>query len=158
MKTITINTDAGFYPIDKIGAYAFWIVSDGLLLKGSGVFKDKCSGPTDAETKALCNAAYMLSKCSRFDFSDVRLIVFNRDNIHAKSGKSGFPAQRKLTLILRSIKKRCRHTVKVDFRHVKAHSGVKDKRSYVNEWCDAECKRQLRAWKNESLKKSNNYI
>lgn len=32
----------------------------------------------------------------------------------------------------------------IEFRHVKAHSGVDDKRSYVNEWCDKEAKRRLR--------------
>lgn len=30
------------------------------------------------------------------------------------------------------------------FKHVKAHSGVKDSRSYVNRWCDSHAKREMR--------------
>jgi hypothetical protein len=32
----------------------------------------------------------------------------------------------------------------IEFRHVNAHSNVNDKRSYVNEWCDSEAKKELR--------------
>lgn len=32
----------------------------------------------------------------------------------------------------------------IEFRHVKAHTGINDKRSYVNDWCDLEAKKQLR--------------
>ena len=42
--------------------------------------------------------------------------------------------------------------IEVEFRHVKAHSGINDSRSYVNEWCDAEAKKQM--WsKVNSIKK-----
>ncbi|MGE9312844.1 hypothetical protein ACLOAU_14445 [Niabella sp. CJ426] len=149
--TITINTDAGFYHRDKVGSYAYWVVSDGLLLKGSGVFSDKCKNPLDAELKAMCNAAHILSVCQGFDFSKVRLIVFNRDNINARSGKNGTQPQKKLSSILRKIKDQCHPLVKVDFRHVKAHNGTPDKRSYVNDWCDKQCKAQLRKWNNERI-------
>lgn len=47
---VTINTDAGFYTIEKIGSYAYWIKGDNLFLKGSGVFKEKCTSPLDAES------------------------------------------------------------------------------------------------------------
>jgi len=31
-----------------------------------------------------------------------------------------------------------------EFRHVKAHSGKNDARSFVNEWCDKEAKKWMR--------------
>lgn len=147
MKNITINTDAGFYPHDKIGSYAYWIVSDGLLVKGSGVFKDLCRNPTDAETKAMCNAVHVLLKAD-FDFCGVKKIIFNRDNINAKSGMNGTAPQKKLTKLFRKVKQKCPDSTPpiVEFRHVKAHTNKDDKRSYVNNWCDQQCKMQLKEW------------
>lgn len=152
MKNITINTDAGFYPYDKVGSFSYWIVSDGLLLKGSGLFKDGCKNSTDAETKSMVNAVAILLQ-SNFDFSGVQNIYFNRDNIHAKSGKSGTVAQKKLTSLILKLKRKCHDTFypKVHYRHVRSHTNVKDKRSYVNQWCDSECTSQLRNWKQQQL-------
>lgn len=148
MKNITINTDAGFYHIEKVGSFAYWVVSDGLLLKGSGMLKGKCKNPTECETKAICNAIHILLK-SDFDFCGVKKIIINRDNINAKSGKNGKPEQQKLTKLIRELKKKCYDTdyPMIDFRHVKSHNGTSDKRSFVNDWCDKECTRQLREWK-----------
>ena len=37
-------------------------------------------------------------------------------------------------------------------RHVKAHSDVDDKRSYVNDWCDRNAKYCMWQYVNENLK------
>ena len=50
-----------------------------------------------------------------------------------------------LALIYSQVLAKSENKAIIEFRHVKAHSGVKDKRSYVNEWCDAEAKKQLRS-------------
>lgn len=152
MKNITINTDAGFYPFDKIGSFSYWIVSDGLLLKGSGLFKDSCNSSTEAETRSMVNAVAILLQ-SNFDFSGVRNIYFNRDNIHAKAGKNGTEAQKKLTSLIKKLKTKCSTKLypEVHYRHVRSHTNVNDKRSYVNQWCDSECTRQLRNWKQQQL-------
>ena len=149
MKNITINTDAGFYPHDKVGAWAFWIVSDGLLIKGSGIFKEPCKNPTDAEIKAMVNAVSVLLKAN-FDFTGVRNVIFNRDNIYAKGGHGGRPPQAKLSKLILELKRKCGAPYpNVEYRHVKAHSSKNDKRSYVNDWCDQQCTMQLKNWKNK---------
>jgi len=154
MKNITINTDAGFYPDVKVGSYAYWIVSDGLLIRGSGIFRDLCKNSTDAETKAMCNAVHVLLN-SDFDFCGVQRIFFNRDNLNAKSGRNGTAPQKKLTKLLRKVKHKCLNSTPpiVEFRHVKAHSNKDDPRSYVNKWCDKQCTLQLKEWrlKNKQL-------
>ena len=150
MKNITINTDAGFLPNDKIGSWAYWIVSDGLLLKGSGLFKDICKNSTDAETKAMVNAVAILLK-TNFDFSGVKNIIFNRDNINAKGGHNGYPPQAKLSKLVRQLKRMCGAPYpNVLYKHVKAHSDIDDKRSYVNRWCDQQCKFRLKEWRNKN--------
>jgi hypothetical protein len=157
-KTLTINTDAGFLPIDKVGAWAFWAVTDGMVLKGSGVFKEHCKNPTDAEIKAMCNAVFCVLSQS-FDFSKIQLIVFNRDNINATSGANGSPSQRKLTALIKKLKQKCNDKIypKVHFRHVKAHLHTDTPRHYVNDWCDKECKARLREWvkQNKQIKNQN---
>lgn len=142
MNCITINTDASFCPNLKVGTYAFWIVSDGLLLKGSGIFKSLCTGPTDVETKSICNAVAILLKCD-FDFSRIQHVVFNRDNVHAKTAKKGHPVSMQLHHQIRLLSAKCANP-KVSFRHVRAHTGKPDGRSRVNEWCDEQCKIQLK--------------
>ena len=39
-----------------------------------------------------------------------------------------------------------------EFRYVKAHNGTPDKRSYVNDWCDRQCKLQFEKWYNKYIK------
>jgi len=43
--------------------------------------------------------------------------------------------------ILKKIRNKCQV---LEFRHVKAHSGIENKRSYANEWCDREAKIKMR--------------
>lgn len=119
-----------------------------MLIKGSGVFKDLCTSPTDAETKAIVNAVHVLLK-TNFDFNGIKKIIINRDNIHAVAGRKGRPPQKLLTKLLKKLKDKCSNGVPpiVEYRHVKSHSNIKDKRSYVNYWCDSQCTMQLRNWK-----------
>lgn len=150
---VTINTDAGFYPFDKVGAYAYWIKSDGVFLRGSGLFKGLCKSAKEAEFKAVINALHVLKAAS---LPEVKLIVFNRDNIYVQSKRNGNDMEKLLYKSLRDIfdesspdaKLRPHHFAKFySFRHVKAHTTKEDARSFVNRWCDAECTKQLRQWR-----------
>lgn len=145
MHLVTINTDAGFYPRDKVGSYAYWIKSHSLFLRGSGMFKESVHGPAHAELQAIINAVYVLDKSG---FTSISKIVFNRDNIHAHAYKDGNPLQQRLWHDLHALKKKCKSNVSsfYEFRHVRAHSEIDSSRKFVNDWCDKECTRQLRDW------------
>lgn len=152
---ITVNTDAGWYPNEKIGSFAFWIKGDNLFLRGSGSFKDICSSSTDAETKSIANAIHILSKA---DLTGVRKIIFNRDNIHANPKHNGKEAQKKLHNQIQYLKSKYGKNgdgvvLEIEFRHVRAHTKTKDARSAVNRWCDEQCKMRLKERK-ELLKKT----
>jgi len=153
---VTINSDAGFYHYDKIGSFAYWIRGNGVYLKGSGVFKKQVQSPWHAEMQAMINAleALRMSKPP-----PIIGFIFNRDNINARSGKKN---------PLRAMLKKSIVKFKTDaisrlgtkkfkeltanqkeyaiFRHVKGHSDVDDKRSFVNRWCDEQCSLRLREW------------
>lgn len=155
---VTINTDAGWYPHDKVGSFAYWIKADGLHLHGSGVFKELCTSSTDAELKAMINAVHVLKASG---YKHITKIIFNRDNIKAKSGKRGNANQQLLYKMLRKMRD---ESIKLniikgiypfyEFRHVKAHSDGADKRSYVNNWCDQQCKMRLKEWKQQQKTQS----
>lgn len=152
----TINTDASFHPIHKVGAYAFWAVSNEFKIQKAGYLRDLCKDPTEAEINCIINAFHVIVNSN----SNITKIIFNTDS---KNAISVFENQRKqihkynlfrwkdkrkkfkgLIKHYRNITKSNRN-IEVEFRHVKAHSGVKDARSYVNEWCDKNAKTYL--WK-----------
>lgn len=148
---VTINTDAGFYPYDKVGSYAYWIKGDNLFLKGSGIFKEQCNNSLEAETKAIINALHLLIATKRTDFTK---IVFNRDNINAKPGKHLRLLQPILDKKLNALKSQCNFNGKkfYMYRHVKAHTHTDTAKHWVNDWLDKQCKQELRKWKSEQQK------
>lgn len=147
----TINTDAGFYPREKIGSFAYWIKTGNLFLHGGGPLKGKCTDPLDAEMKSIINAVHILDASK---FNAISKIIFNRDNINAKSGEQT-ELQKLLKSKLREIRTRCIENLGKanvsepywEFRHVKSHSGTGTKRQFVNDWCDQRCKDELRKLK-----------
>ena len=146
---VTINTDASFHPSLKYGAYAFWAICNDFKITKSGVFKAKCINPDDAEAKCIINAL----KVVLLAHSNITKIIVNTDSLNAIAILTGdkthiskyINSQRLAWDKLRKVyKSLIIQKVDIEYRHVKAHSGVNDRRSYVNEWCDSEAKRQLR--------------
>ena len=149
---VTINTDASFHPQLKFGAYAFWAISNDFKITKSGVFRRKCITPDDAEAKCIINAL----KVVLLSHSGITKIIINTDSLNAtailKNNKKHIrqyvrlkqqqikELQESYKLILQQNKNK----VNIEFRHVKAHTGINDARSYVNEWCDSEAKKRLR--------------
>lgn len=144
--SITINTDASYCPKTGAAGYAFWIVCDLFTIKKSGMFKTTAKDPTDAESKCIANAIATL--LAQKELPTVKWIIVNTDSLHSMERiqskntrkTSGFYNQ--IYAQWQTLKKRMK-SEKAEFRHVKAHSGVKDKRSYVNEWCDENAKREM---------------
>lgn len=142
---VTINTDASYNHQHKVGGYAYWIVYNGERTKTGGVLKESTSA-VEAEIKAIANALYRLIKLK---YKNVSLIIVNTDST---------PAIERITGTRESKNEEINKTVTaineylnelrlynnvgksnmeyVEFRHVKAHTKAKDKRSYVNDWCD----------------------
>lgn len=150
---VTINTDASFHPRLKYGAYAFWAISNDFKITKSGIFKSKCINPHDAEIKCIINSI----KLVLWSHSGITKIIVNTDSMNAihlftndkknitrylggLPKKGAFLKKKYRDVIDKSLNKR----VVIEFRHVKAHSNINDKRSYVNDWCDFEAKKQLK--------------
>ena len=151
---VTINTDASFK--QGYGGYAFWIVCDAGKIQKAGKIKEPCLGSSDAEAMCITNAIYTL-KHSRF--TEITKVIINTDSepsIHLLSGTIKAGVKTAISKVIEECKLlmmeiclanglsiRDYKTV-FELRHVKAHSGKKDSRSFVNEWCDQEAKRYCR--------------
>jgi ribonuclease HI len=159
VNCITINTDASFCPDQKVGGYAFYIVCDCFKIQKSGMFKSKLSSSLDAEMKCMANALYMLS--NQKELPEANIIVINSDclmSFEKITRKSLNLIGRKVANYLRSVRlKTSMNGVimpKYEFRHVKAHNGTNDARSWVNDWCDKEAKKWMKKARELKPKKS----
>lgn len=141
---VTINTDASFYPIDKVGGFAYWIVYAGIRTKHYGPFKGKIDQPVEAELKAIANA---LSHVRKLMPDHVTMIIINTDcsyGIDIVEGRRQSNSKAvKITAAM--IQKylsywRIQHKVTHEFRYVKAHTDGATPRLFVNNWCDQHAK------------------
>lgn len=147
IKGITINTDASFYQEYQVGGYAFWIKCDLFKIQKGGHLKSPILNSTEAEIKCIGNAIATL--LAQKELPTANFLIINTD---AKFAINEIKHQQSLLgkqvhslwqqLIFRL------QTKKNEFRHVKAHSGKNDTRSYVNEWCDQEAKK----WAKKQIK------
>lgn len=150
---VTINTDASFHTRLKYGAYAFWAISNDFKITKSGPFRKKCISPDDAECKCIINAL----KVVLLAHTGISKLIINTDSLNAiailkndrthirKYARLDTNQIKNLQLAYKKVITSSKNNVTIEYRHVKAHTGVDDRRSYVNEWCDAEAKRNM--WK-----------
>jgi ribonuclease HI len=149
VNCITVNTDASFNPQYKIGGYAFYIVCDLFKIQKGGTFKNQPKTAMQAEMMCMANALYTL--LVQKELPSTKWIIINSDCLFSfeKIGrKSQDDIGKKVAEMLRKVRLRTSHKgvimPKFQFRHVKAHNGTADARSYVNDWCDKEAKKWMR--------------
>lgn len=142
MNYITVNTDASFHPQKRVGGYAFVIVSDKFRVRKSGGFKSKPKDPTAAEIMAIGNAFHYLGLVTGFTAKTVVVNCDAKFAMHAIEVNPKSPLARRVRKIVDAT---LRHLggAKIEFRHVKAHSGIDDARSHINEWCDKMAKARM---------------
>lgn len=152
---VTINTDASFNHKLKYGAYAFWAISNDFKITKSGIFKRKCISSDDAEVKCIINAL----KVVLLAHNGITKVIVNTDSLNAIAllkydrvhMEKYMGNNMKMWSHIRGAYNKVLHESKnkavIEFRHVKAHTGINDKRSYVNQWCDVEARKLLRSIK-----------
>ena len=157
----TINTDASFHPKYKVGAFAFWAVSNDFKIQKAGFLRKFCKNPTDSEAKCIVNA-FKVVLSGNINITKIivntdslnSIAIFENNKKHIKKYNLVFGEKHRR--ILDEIKRKYRKHIEIEFRHVKAHSDVSDARSYVNEWCDKEAKFYL--WKRINELKNMNKL
>jgi hypothetical protein len=98
----------------------------------------------------MCIANALHTLLTREDLPTSKLIVINSDCLGAfeKVGLKKEGVGRKVAQILKKVRARMAYRGVIlpeyEFRHVKAHTGKTDARSWVNDWCDQEAKKWMR--------------
>lgn len=145
INCLTINTDASFHPIHKVGGYAFYIVCDLFKIEKSGKFKQNPKSSIDAEMKCFGNAIATI--LAQKELPKIKKIVFNTDCLSGVGCVTNKKKKNKVELqivkLINDLKSRtaCKD---FEFRHVKSHSGTKDSRSWINNKLDKEAKKWMR--------------
>lgn len=145
---VTITTDASYHPNYKVGAFAFWIVSNEGKVLNSGALKSKIKNSTEAEMQCILNAIFAFKKQQ---WKGITKIIINTDSLNSiaifkrdakvikRWGlKWGEYLANRYTEITKELPP-------IEFRHVKAHKTTENARSWVNDWCDKKAKEML--WK-----------
>lgn len=142
MNCITLNTDASFHPDWKVGGYAFYFRHETIFVRYSGVFKGQLDDSTEAEMKCIANG---LAAMLRVELPKVDWFIINTDSKASMAKiKHGSDDLSKLVRKLRADVIGKLRSTNNRIRHVKAHSNIKDKRSWVNDWCDRKAKEEMR--------------
>ena len=148
---ITINTDASFCPETGASGYAFYAICDNFKIMKSGNFKKKPTVSWEAELFCLGNAIHTV--LSQTDLPESKHIVINTD-CDSMIGmlnrpqdkikqKWGVPVKQ-VHMLAGRLKNVCKTPKKnLKYRHVKAHTSIKDARTWVNNWCDKEAKKWM---------------
>lgn len=149
VNCITVNTDASFSPQHKVGGYAFYIVCDLFKIQKGGMFKKQPKTAMEAEMMCMANALYTL--LSQKELPTTKWIIINSDclfSFERIKRKSQDAIGKQVAEMLRNVRLKTSYRdvimPKFEFRHVKAHNGTPDARSFVNDWCDKEAKKWMR--------------
>jgi len=153
MMLVTINTDASFYPIQKIGGFAIWIASDKGRVKHANGFKGEIQSAHDAEFKCIINALHIL-KLQKWDITEIYINTDSQtviDTVESKGTFKNLPQYGKdnYKTYLKIIKEL--GVKDISLRHVKGHLHTKTARHFVNDWCDDQAKAAARKILKESF-------
>lgn len=137
MKYITVFSDASHHPEGHAG-YAYFIRDHETIVKESHALPWKAPRSTDVEEFAMCHAILRAIDTIPHEpgdeivaQTDCTHVIWRFENERSTATNSVLGYLRDAGLSLR-------------FKHVKAHSGAEDKRSYVNRWCDTNARREMR--------------
>lgn len=156
---ITLFTDASYCHRSRIAAYAAWAKTDGRTLRYSGVLKQPAANSTLAETMALVNGIHLAIAGMRPPAAS--RIIAQTDCLTAIDALTGRLTNPRTIAQFADIVAAYRDRVSaagvvMEFRHVGGHKGTVTPRNAVNTWCDAECRRLMRAARLEWRESSKN--
>lgn len=146
--SMTINTDASFDPETKTAGWAYWIKSHDQLFKDSG-YMGRVDNPSIAELVTIGKAVDKVREFVQSEWGEnfpedqIKLYI-NTDSTWSISAIEGRFRKSKHMSFVRAIQHKL-GDFDIEARHVKAHKHTETARHWVNDWCDKQAKKQLRA-------------
>lgn len=134
----TINTDAGLKP-DGRAAFAYWIRSEKITLRGAQALTADVKNSNEAELAAILNALYIVANNDYLRSANV--IVVNSDNKQALQ----VLRDRRINGYAKYVEFYKGILAKINcpiyYKHVKGHTKGNTAREWVNNWCDKELRK-----------------
>ncbi|MES2395629.1 MAG: RNase H family protein [Bacteroidota bacterium] len=155
---VTINTDASWSPKNKVGTFAFWVVSNQGKIAKAGLLKGEIRTPDHAELSCIANAIH----CLMVQKWGITKIIINTDSLNSihilnddKKLMKWYGLKDHRFQVIRKVILQKLNGVKFECRHIKSHQNTATPRAWVNEWCDQEAKKQLIKWHKNNKKHEN---
>lgn len=152
---VTIQTDASHCPKHRVAGYAFWITCNRGRFGGGGEIVKPVSNNNVAEMMAIANALWYGIERGIIHPKDTLLI--QSDSLRAMELLEGkreviahdeYDVRHYFRILIRT------YDLSFKFRHVKAHTSVKDKRSISNRLCDRKAKHSMRLARERRVKET----
>lgn len=149
MGFITIFSDASFDHTTKASGYAYWLRDDfGKIHRGSGGHAELVESSSEAECVAICVA--IVAGIRTLKHEPGYVISLQSDCIHALKvlqGQIPKPSMIEAGFSKWALRVVQEHGLSLRPKHIKAHTGLDDARSYVNTFCDEASRRRMRHWR-----------
>ena len=141
---VTIYSDASYNQRTKLSTYAYYIRSNKGVIKNNGPCPKEVKNITDAETYAAIMAlGKAINSIDEIDAicinTDCKYVISRLRDEDTLVSKNPFIKD----LILRAKGYLEKENVSLKMRHVKAHTGGSDVRSWCNEICDKGAKKAM---------------
>lgn len=147
MYSATILVDASWCEETKVAGYGYWIASDRGKVGGG----DKLKGPVES-----CNLAEMQAICSTLFIVQQIQFVLPRERVLVRTDSEAailaFKKKRNLSKNEQStveIYDMLAHGIEISFRHIKGHTGSKEKASIGNQICDQTARKYMKLARKE---------
>lgn len=156
---VTLMTDASVCHDTEIGAYGFWVVSCRSKGHGGGVFSEKTNDSNMGEIRAVIYSLATAINQKHVQVGDYVLIQADNTTTLQTLGKwakpvtSHKPKNEKVPFserpeVVEAVALfdtlKGNYSLTIEFRHVKGHSSLKNKRNVSNNLCDMRAKKALR--------------
>lgn len=149
---VTLYTDASWHPSDGLTSWAFWARHDGGRITSYGMCPDEIEDINQGEMYAIAQGMYRVLQ----KLEGIEGFYITTDSLAAKGyfenpdlGTDRDSAKDTRNPITLRLKKAFddivdRHELEIDLRHVKAHTGRDNTRSWLNDWCDKAASKAIR--------------
>lgn len=144
---VTLFVDASFFHATKSGAWALYAISEKDRLTYAGRFRQPIKDSSHAELAAIANALHTILP-HPLSAGATRILIQTdcKGAIEWIANGSCKHHPEVLQHILDTLDK---YGVAHELRHIKAHVGTAEPRTYCHDWCDREARRIARTMHRE---------
>lgn len=159
---VTVYTDASA-STDGHHSYSFWARAEWDKMNLSKMCPPEISGINQAEMYAICQGIHFVLKHWNIKYgvkgfyirSDSQHALNRLGNPYKETNSKGKPIPETELRLKRAFDKMVAdYSLTIDMKHVRAHTGRKNVKAYLNDWCDKQSRKAIKQHR-KSIAKDN---